>query len=153
MTTHLSQPHLRAWGVLLATQTALAAAVEDALGQADLPPLAWYDVLWPLHEARRPLRMGELSAGVVTIGRTGLTRLVDRLEAAGMLDRRPSATDRRGVEVAITAEGKRLLKRMWPVYARVIDERFATVLDEGEAARLTELLERIVMRSPSVTTA
>ena len=149
MTTQISQPHLRAWGLLLATQTALVAAVEDALAQADLPPLAWYDVLWPLAEARRPLRMGELSAGVVTIGRTGLTRLVDRLAAAGMLARTPSATDRRGVEVAITAEGKRLLKRMWPVYAAAVDEHFAAVLDEAEAVQLTELLERIVMRSPS----
>ena len=153
MTPHVSQPHLRAWSLLLATQTALVAAVEDALAQADLPPLAWYDVLWPLHEADRPLRMGELSAGVVTIGRTGLTRLVDRLAAAGMLKRTPSKTDRRGVEVAITAEGKRLLKRMWPVYATVVNSRFATVLDEGDAAQLTDLLERIAVRSPSAATA
>ncbi len=53
-----SQPHLRAWSLLLATQTALVAAVEDALAQADLPSLAWYEVFWPFTRPAAPREWG-----------------------------------------------------------------------------------------------
>ncbi len=131
--------HLEAWRDLLTASTRLVSAVEEALAQADLPPLAWYDVLLPIHRAKRALRMGELAAAVITISRTGLTRLVDRLASAGMLERRPSTTDRRGVEVAITADGVALLRRMWPVYARVIETAFVAHLtpDDARALRTT----------------
>lgn len=119
-------------------------AIEEALGAAGLPPLAWYDALLPLKAAGRPLRMGELAGEVVTtIGRTGLTRLVDRLETAGMVTREHSSSDRRGVEVAITAAGAELLRRMWPVYASVIEEYVVAGLDESAATRLAADLRRL----------
>ncbi len=137
------EAHLDAWSALLRAQATLIGAVEEALAKAGLPPIAWYDVLWPLRRAGRPMRMGELSAAVVvTIGRTGLTRLVDRLEGAGALRRAPAATDRRGVEVSITPEGVRLLRRMWPVYAGVLRARFVEPLPDADARLLAALLGR-----------
>jgi len=142
-TRSIPKGHLEAWGSLLAAQATLVDAVEEALASAGLPPIAWYDVLWPLRRAGRPLRMGELSAEVFTIGRTGLTRLVDRLETAGALTRAPAPGDRRGVEVAITPEGARLLRAMWPVYAGVLRTRFVDLLDDHEAETLADLLGRL----------
>jgi DNA-binding MarR family transcriptional regulator len=142
-TRSIPERHLEAWGSLLAAQATLVGAVEEALASAGLPPIAWYDVLWPLRRAGRPLRMGELSAEVFTVGRTGLTRLVDRLEAAGALTRAPAAGDRRGVEVAITPEGAKLLRAMWPVYAGVLRARFVDVFDEREAEALADLMGRL----------
>lgn len=141
--TRIPDDHLAAWRALLATQAHLVADIEERLSSAGLPPLAWYDVLLPLHEAKRPLRMGELAREVLTIGRTGLTRLVDRLEAAGMIRREHSVTDRRGVEVSITKEGAALLRKMWPVYAGVLESRFVGALDQAQARRLRELLDRV----------
>jgi DNA-binding MarR family transcriptional regulator len=70
-----------------------------------LPPLSWYDVLWPLYRAReKRLRMNELAEEVV-LSRTGLVRLVDRVEAAGLLRREPLPEDGRGSYVAITNDG------------------------------------------------
>jgi excinuclease UvrABC ATPase subunit len=80
---------------------------------------------------------------VVTISRTGLTRLVDRLEAAGLVRRTPSPEDRRGTAVAITREGSALLRRMWPEYAKEIQRWFVDVLDQDEAAKLQETLHRV----------
>ena len=135
--------HLLAWRTLLNAQAALVRAIEDALSAAGLPPFSWYDVLWPLHRERRPMRMGELSDSVVAIGRTGLTRLVDRLEAAGMITREPAPGDRRGVQVRITKEGTQLLRRMWPVYAGVLRERFVAILSPDAALGLADTLGRL----------
>jgi DNA-binding MarR family transcriptional regulator len=87
--------------------------------------------------------MGELSQQVVTISRSGLTRLVDRLEAAGLVRREASPEDRRGTVVAITREGSSLLRRMWPVYAAEIRRSFVDTLEERDAFALIDILARI----------
>ena len=87
--------------------------------------------------------MGDLAAQVVTISRSGLTRLIDRLETAGLVRREPSPDDRRGTVVAITREGSSLLRRMWPVYAAEIRSSFVDVLEEREAVALRDALSRV----------
>jgi DNA-binding MarR family transcriptional regulator len=126
---------LDAWRALLNAHARLTARVEDALAAADLPPLAWYDVLWPLYRAPgHRLRMGVLAAEV-TLSRTGLTRLVDRIERDGLLRREPAPEDRRGSYVVLTRAGTAMLRRMWPVYERVLDESFAPALRNPRALR------------------
>jgi DNA-binding MarR family transcriptional regulator len=132
---------LGAWRALLDVHRRVVGEVEAALAEAGLPPLSWYDVLWPLYGAeRRRLRIG-LLAEKVMLSRTGLSRLVDRLEAAGLLRREPAPEDRRGAYVALTPEGAALLRRMWPVYERVLDETFAPAVREPQTLR--RALERI----------
>ena len=85
---------LSAWRALLNAHARVTARVESALAEAGLPPLSWYDVLWPLHRAPgRRLRVGAL-AEQVTLSRTGLTRLLDRVERDGLIGRRPAPEDR-----------------------------------------------------------
>jgi DNA-binding MarR family transcriptional regulator len=144
MSPEIAQPQLDAWRSLLNAHAAMVDRVERDLAAAGLPQLAWYDVLWPLYEAPgRKLRMRELSERVVTISRSGLTRLVDRIEAAGMLRRQPTPEDRRGTEIVITRAGERLLRKMWPVYAAAIDEHFASKLPDRDAKTVRESLERV----------
>lgn len=116
---------LGAWRALLDAHASVVAAVERALAEAGMPPLGWYDVLWPLYRAPgRRLRMNEL-AREVTLSRTGMTRLVDRLERAGLLRREPVPGDRRGAYAVLTPEGAATLRRMWPVYERALAASFA----------------------------
>lgn len=143
MGERLSEDHLRAWRAILGAHSGVVADAEEALRAEGLPPLSWYDVLWPLHRDPEGLRMRELTAAVTSIGRTGLSRLVDRLEAGGLITRERDPADRRGVRVRITPEGSDLLRRMWPVYADVLQRRVGAVIDAGEAARLAGVLERI----------
>jgi DNA-binding MarR family transcriptional regulator len=141
--TGISAEHLRAWRAVLSVQSAVVARVERALAEAGLPPLAWYDVLWALRSAPRGrLRMGAL-AGHVTISRGGLTKLVDRLEGAGLLVREPCPTDRRGFDAVLTAKGRGVLRQIWPVYERVLIESLAP-LTESEAAATAATLERLL---------
>lgn len=152
MTTRVPEPHLEAWRGVLAAHASVVQRAERELREAGLPPLAWYDVLWTLRRApERRLRMGEL-ADAVTLSRGGLTKLVDRLEMAGLLHREACATDRRGYEAALTEEGERMLRRMWPVYARVLEEMIVSRLDADDAALVASALSRVVAaREPAIS--
>jgi|SRR5436190_6961153 len=135
---------LDAWRAVLNAHAAVTGEVERRLAQAELPPLSWYDVLWALRRAPgHSLRMLELARAVVTISPSGLTRLVDRIEAEGLLERRRCATDRRGYEAALTPEGTAMLRRMWPVYAGVLHEHVAAVLGDEEALAVAAGLRRV----------
>lgn len=138
----LSTEHLGLWRTILRARATIVGEVEDALIEAGLPPLAWYDVLWPLAE-NGPLRMGELADRVVTVGRTGLSRLVDRLENDGAVRRDASGEDGRVVVVSITRSGRRTLSRIWRVYEQALVEHLAGVFSEQDARYLAERLRAL----------
>ncbi|MEO8003938.1 MAG: MarR family transcriptional regulator [Betaproteobacteria bacterium] len=140
------------WALFLTAHAVLLEQIEVRLADAGLPSLAWYDVLWALERAgSRRLRMREL-ADMSVISRSNLTRLVDRLEAAGLVARERAAEDRRGAFAVITAEGRALRKKMWPVYAAAIKELFEDHITEREATQIREPLERVLgaVRGPAV---
>ncbi len=85
--------------------------------------------------------MAEL-ADYLTLSRGGLTKLADRLESAGLLRREPSEDDGRGFNAVLTDAGVEMLRRMWPVYARVVRETFADSISEEEAAVIAAGLAR-----------
>ena len=143
MATQISENHLDAWRGVLNAHARVTSRAEEALAAAGLPQLAWYDVLWALHRApAKRLRMGELS-DQVTIGRSTLTRLVDRIEAEGLLERAPSASDRRAVEATITRAGSALLRKMWPVYEGVLRSEFEAKITRSDAQALSKALAKV----------
>ena len=106
MTAGVPETHLDAWRALLNAHTSVVAHAEEALAAAELPPLAWYDVLWAIRRApARRIRMAELASSL-TISRGGLTKLADRLENAGLIRREPADTDGRGLYAVLTDRRK-----------------------------------------------
>jgi DNA-binding MarR family transcriptional regulator len=146
--------HLAAWRSVLNAHTSIVAHAEDALAAAELPPLAWYDLLWAIRRApARRIRMAELAASL-TISRGGLTKLADRLENAGLIRREPADNDGRGLYAVLTAEGNTLLRRMWPVYSRALRETFVSTITNDEAAVIAAALGRVPgPRDPSTPKA
>jgi DNA-binding MarR family transcriptional regulator len=137
------EAHLQAWRALLNAHAAVVSRIEAALAAAGLPPLSWYDVLWALYRApERRLRMGEVADGL-TINRSTFTRLADRLERAGLLRREAHPTDRRGQVAVLTPAGRRMLRRMWPVYARELEATVVGALSEQDAGSLAALLAAV----------
>jgi DNA-binding MarR family transcriptional regulator len=137
------EARLTAWRALLVAHAATVSAIERELAAEGLVPLTWYDVLVTLWEAPdHRLRLHELARAVV-LSRSGLTRLVDRLEAAGLLRREACADDRRGAYAVLTAEGRAAQLRAWPIYARGIATHFADHVSEEEAMILANALERV----------
>ena len=122
---------LGAWRAFLNAHALATKRISRDLAEAGLPDLTWYDVLWALNRADgRRLRIRELADAVV-LSSTGMTRFVDRLEAAGLVRREAVPGDRRGAYAVITEEGSDLLRRMWPIYARGISTYFAPAVQEG----------------------
>ena len=120
--------------------------LEDRLGRdletsSDLP-LTWFEVL--LRLSRSPggeLTMGELSEQLaLTSG--GVTRLVDRMSAAGLVERRPCATDRRVQFTAITPEGRAALAPALRAHTAALREVFAG-FSATDLSRLDTLLDRL----------
>jgi DNA-binding MarR family transcriptional regulator len=143
MSSGVPETHLGAWRAVLNAHTSVVAHAEEALAAAELPPLAWYDVLWAIRRApKRRIRMAELASSL-TISRGGLTKLADRLENAGLIRREPADTDGRGLYAVLTAEGNTLLRRMWPVYSRALRESFVSAISNEEAALIAAALNRI----------
>lgn len=99
------------------------------LQEAGLPPLSWYDVLAALRDSPDDQRLRQVElAERVLLSNSGLSRLVDRIEAAGLVARVRCPGDRRSLHIALTDAGEEMLQRMWPVYARGIAEDFLPAL-------------------------
>jgi DNA-binding MarR family transcriptional regulator len=143
---------LRTWRAFLTAHARVTRAISRELVAAGLPDLGWYDVLWALHRAPdRRLRVSELAHEVV-LSPTGMSRLVDRVEAAGYVQREADPRDRRALQIVLTDAGVDALRRMWPVYAAGIDRHFAAFLD-ASAPRLRELLGRMADSAGEAPTA
>ena len=132
------------WALFLTVHSVLVGKMELELKTANLPPLEWYDVLWALERAPgHRLRMHEL-AHLVVLSRSNLTRLVDRLENAKLVEREPSVDDKRGAYCVLKPAGSALRKKMWPVYEKCIFELFNEHISEKEDAVLNTSLRRVL---------
>jgi DNA-binding MarR family transcriptional regulator len=146
-TERLSEQYLKVWRAFLKVHATVVDRIDHDLAAAERLPLSSYDVLIELYEApEHRLRMHELAQRVV-LSRSGLTRLVDRLEAEGFLTRDRCKTDRRGAYAVITEQGIAALRRAWPIYERGISQYFAQWLTPEEAQVLESALERIEQAS------
>lgn len=135
---------LAAWRAVLTVHASLTERIDRALREAGAIPLRWYDALLCLYEAPgRRLRLSEL-AGAALLSRSGLTRLVDRLEEAGLLRREPAPDDGRGAYAALTSAGHKALGRAWAVYRPAIQQHFARHLTQEEVVVLLRALHRVL---------
>ena len=152
MVEHERDPAIRAWSHLLGAHALTLRAVEERLNAAGQPPLAWYDVLLELTRAGGRLRIGELGERLV-VEPHNVTRLLDRLEAEGLLKRQRVREDRRGVVVVLTEKGAALRKQMWVPYRSAILEVFGTALSTRDAEALTGTLKKVIARLRQGNTA
>ena len=136
-------PHREAWAALCRAHAAVTGRLQEALIDAGLPPLGWYEVLSALAAApERRLKMGDLAEALV-ISRGGLTKLVDRLVKAGLLERTFCETDRRVSYAALCPAGSEMLAEMQPVIAAEIEASFAASLSARQAGTLREALAKV----------
>lgn len=135
---------VQAWARLVRAEQATMSKIENQLKRAGLPSLAWYDVLLELsRDARSMLRPVELERRLL-LTQYSTSRLIDRMEKAGAVERRACPEDGRGQLVAITARGRDLQRQMWDIYGQAIAELVGAKLSRNEAVTLYEILGRLI---------
>jgi DNA-binding MarR family transcriptional regulator len=153
--------HLAAWRSLLEVHKNVVELLSRELEEQRGLPLGWYDVLLTLDQApEQRLRMQELAQSVL-LSKSGLTRLIDRMETEGLVRRERCPSDRRGAYAVLTPEGRSAFRRAAPVHLRGIQEHFARHMDDDEAATVDDALARVTSaarqtaraRQPSRTSA
>ena len=140
----LTETELAAWRGLLRVHTALVKALDAELSAAHDLPLSSYEVLITLESApHRKRRMAELADSVL-LSRSGMTRLVDRLERDGLLVRDTCTDDGRGCFAVLTDKGAELLERARPTHLQGVRQRFLTHFSEDELQRFAGAWERVL---------
>ena len=144
----LSHVELDAWRSFLRAHARVTRLLDAELtAECDLP-LGSYEVLLHLNEAPgRTMRMTEL-ADRVLLSRSGLTRLVDRLEGDGLIRRESCPSDARGTNAVLTDLGLERLKEAAPIHLRGVREHVIDVLSPEEIAALADVLGRIAGTCP-----
>ena len=134
---------VQTWRSFLEAHARVTDELERELQESQGLPLAFYDVLTQLGRAPEgKLRMQELAERLL-LSRSGFTRLCDRMEAAGLLQRSRCPSDRRGVYAEITPAGRAALDAAAPVHMRGVQEHFARHLGSGDLQVLRGLLDRV----------
>jgi DNA-binding MarR family transcriptional regulator len=147
----LTEAELAVWRGFLRVHTALARQLDAELDAAHGIPLSSYEVLINLQAAPdRKLRMADL-ADRALLSRSGMTRLVDRLERQGLLARDTCASDARGCFAVLTDEGEALLAKARPTHLDGVRAKFLAHLDADDFERLSQLWEKVLPGSTAST--
>jgi DNA-binding MarR family transcriptional regulator len=137
-------PRLGAWRSVIQAHARLTRTLDEELQAAHRLSLAEYDALLQLANAPdRRLRMSAL-ADRVLLSRSGITRLVDRLVAAGMVERSTCTTDARGAEAALTAEGLQRLREASATHLDGVGRLFLDVIEPADRAAVQRAMDRVL---------
>jgi DNA-binding MarR family transcriptional regulator len=131
-----------AWLALRRTQARLWDQLEASFRRNHGLSIARYDVLTHVEMAGGRLRLSELASSIV-LSPSGLSKLVDRMEAAGLVRRSPDPNDARSTFAEITPQGRSLVKRARRSHHESLQRAFGDALDDRDVADLTRIMGRI----------
>jgi|SRR5919106_1188551 DNA-binding MarR family transcriptional regulator len=144
MDKSISQKGIAAWQAFLEAHAIIIRALEQEMAEEQGLPLTWYDILIHLdHASQDRLRMQAL-AECLLLSRSGVTRLIDRMEQAGLVRRASCPDDRRGSYAIITQEGKGVLQRATPGHLRGIQRHFLHHLNDWDIGALRLALSKVL---------
>jgi DNA-binding MarR family transcriptional regulator len=135
-----------AWSAFLRAHAATVRRIENEVEREAHLSLGWYDVLLELNAAPgRRLRMQELGERAV-LSRSRVSRLVDELVVAALVERQANPDDRRSSYAVVTEEGRRVLRRAAPVYLSAIRRHFVSALTPQQLVAVREAMEAVLAR-------
>ncbi len=135
-----------AWSAFLRAHAAVLRRIEADLDAKARLPLGWYDVLLGLNAAPgRRMRMQELGEAAV-LSRSRVSRIVDELAGAGLVERQANPDDRRSSYAVITEEGRKVFRRAAPAYLAAVREHFVAGLTAEQVTTIRAAMERLLAR-------
>lgn len=140
----LCPAELAAWRGLLRVHASVLKALDAEMEATHGVQLTSYEVLIQLADAPdRRMRMCDLADSVL-LSRSGMSRLVDRLERDGLLVRCACSHDARGAFACITEAGLALLEQARPTHVSGIRRRFLEQFSQDELRLLGQFWDRLV---------
>jgi DNA-binding MarR family transcriptional regulator len=150
-TRWLDADQQRSWRGLVIGMTLLLDRLDADLRQGYDISLAEYEMLVRLSEADGVLRMAQL-AEAMGHSRSRVTHTIARMEKAGLVERRTSRVDGRGVDALLTDKGMELLRAAAPLHVTGVRENLVDVADPDDFAALGRVMntvaDRLVVDSP-----
>src|SRR5215216_1808410 len=137
-----SPERLGAWRLYFESALALQDILDAELARDAGMPLRWYDALVHLEETPDGLRMNELAEQIL-YSKSGFTRVVDRLEEAGLVQRVRPANDRRSILVVLTDEGRAAMEQARRHHRHAIEQHFSRHLADTDIKALTRAFEKV----------
>jgi DNA-binding MarR family transcriptional regulator len=137
-----SPERLRAWRLYFESALALQDILDAELERDTGISMRWYDALVHLEEAPGGLRMNELAERIL-YSKSGFTRVVDRLEEAGLVQRVRPDNDRRSILVVLTDEGRTEMERARRHHRHSIEQHFSRHLSDADIKALTRALDKL----------
>lgn len=134
---------LVAWHHLVRTYSELFAELERRMRAQHGISLAEFDVLFHAADAQGEVLLQRDLARRALLTPVGTTRLLDRLESAGLLRRSESPADRRGKAVSLTAQGAAMVEASSTTHAANVDELFSRKFSADDLVALSSLLQRV----------
>ena len=133
---------LQAWRLFFESALALLDVLDAELEQAVGIPQRWYDVLVHLEESPQGIAMNELAERIL-YSKSGFTRVVDRMEEAGLVRRARPENDRRTILILLTDKGTETLERARRHHRDGIQRHFSAHLTNADVKALTRALEKV----------
>jgi DNA-binding MarR family transcriptional regulator len=137
-----SPERLRSWRLFFESALALLDVLDGELQHAVGIPMRWYDVLVHLEESPEGIRMNELAERIL-YSKSGFTRVVDRMEEAGLVHRVRPEHDRRSILVVLTANGAETMERARRYHRDGIERHFSRHLTNADVDALSRGLEKV----------
>jgi DNA-binding MarR family transcriptional regulator len=137
-----SSDRLRAWRLYFESALALVDVLDAELERDAGIPLRWYDALVHLEETPEGLRMNELAERIL-YSKSGFTRVVDRMEEAGLVHRARPENDRRSILVVLTDDGRNTLEQARRHHRHAIEQHFSRHLGDADIKALTRAFEKV----------
>jgi DNA-binding MarR family transcriptional regulator len=137
-----SAERLRAWRLYFESALALIDVLDAELERDAGIALRWYDVLVKLEETPDGLRMNELAERIL-YSKSGFTRVVDRMEEAGLVRRVRPQDDRRSFLVVMTEEGRSTMEHARRYHRHAIEEHFSSHLSDSDIKALIRAFEKV----------
>ena len=132
---------------LLRTHARLSDQLELDVRRISGLSVARYDVLTHLDMAGGRLGLGDLAQAIV-LSPSGLSKLLDRMQEAGLVERQPDPDDARSTYAAITRHGRALVKKTRQRHHAFLQHIFGDALDDRDLADLTRIMTRLNARLP-----
>jgi DNA-binding MarR family transcriptional regulator len=139
-------PASEAWRAVMTAFTRVNSILAREMQTETEVSLEWYSILLILAQSQGGTMRPSDLADQIGLSRSATTRLIDRLERSGLVERRVCGSDRRGTYVSLTPRGQEVFRKAGRVHLRGIDEHVGSHLTNEELAQLKALLGKLADR-------